>query len=113
MKRAENQPTSELVLYAGIYCKLWSVPDRFTLLPQHAHAHSHISMVVQGAVHVWKNDELLGEFIAPAMIRIEAYALHKFMTLTDNTTIACLHNADHADQEGEPVIAAEHQLVED
>jgi len=113
MKRAENQPTSELVLYAGIYCKLWSVPDRGTLLPQHSHVWDHISLIVQGAVRVWRDEDLIGDFKAPAMIKIEAYALHKFLTLTDNTTIACLHNADHADPEGEPVIAAEHQLVED
>jgi len=113
MKRAERQPIGDLVLYAGIYCKLWSVPDRFTLLPQHAHTWPHISMVVQGAVRVWKNGELIGDFKAPAMLKIEAHALHKFLTLSDNTTIACLHNVDHADPEGEPVIAAEHQLVED
>ena len=80
MKRAENQPTSELVLYAGIYCKLWSVPDRGTLLPQHSHVWDHISLIVQGAVRVWRDEDLIGDFKAPAMVKIEAYALHKFLT---------------------------------
>jgi len=110
MKRAENQPTSELVLYAGIFCKLWYVADRGTLLPQHAHGHPHISLIVQGEVRVWRDDKLIGDFSAPAAIKIEARALHKFLTLTDSVTIACLHNADHA-LDGEPVVAEEHQLV--
>ena len=113
MKRAENQPTSELVLYAGLFCKLWSVADAGTLLPQHAHGFPHLSLIVQGKVYCWRGDDCLGEFTAPAVIKIPAHIFHKFLTLTDNTTIACIHNADHADLEGEPVIAAEHQLVED
>ena len=29
MKRAEHQPeTIDVSIYAGIYCKLWTVPDR-------------------------------------------------------------------------------------
>jgi hypothetical protein len=67
-------------------------------------------MVVQGAVRVWRDEDLIGDFKAPAMIKIGAHALHRFLTLSDNTTIACLHNVDHADPEGEPVIAEEHQL---
>ena len=110
MKPAENQPTSELVLYAGIYCKMWAVRNRGTLLPQHAHTWSHISMIVQGEVRVWRDDELLGDYKAPAMIKIRAYALHKFLTLSDDVTIACLHNADHADPDGEPSIAKRHDL---
>ena len=48
----------------------------------------------------------------PPRIKIHAHAPHAFLTLTDDVTIACIHNADHADPEGEPVIA-ERQLVED
>ena len=113
MRRAEHQPTSEITIYAGIFCKLWSVRDRFTLLPQHVHQHSHISLIVQGEVRVWRGDECLGDFKAPAAIKIHAHAPHAFLTLTDDVMIACIHNADHADPDGAPVIAAEHQLVED
>ena len=113
MKRAENQPTSELVLYAGIYCKIYAVADAWTLLPQHSHEHSHLSFIVQGKVRVWSGDKCLGDFTAPAVVKIEARTFHKFLTLCDDVMIACIHNADHADPEGEPVIAAEHQLVED
>lgn len=111
MKRAVNQPVGELVLFAGIFCKLWTVADRYTLLPQHSHEFPHISLLVQGEVRVWRDDELVGDFSAPAGIKIDAHTLHSFLTLSDNVTIACIHNADHADPDGEPVIAAENNLV--
>ena len=111
MKRAINQPVGELTLYAGIFCKLWFVADRGTLLPQHSHEFAHLSLLVQGKAHVWRGDEYLGVFVAPATIKIPAHTFHKFETITNNVAIACIHNADHADPEGEPVIAAENNLV--
>jgi hypothetical protein len=111
MKRAENQPTSELVLYAGLFCKLWSVADRGTVLPQHSHEFPHLSLIVQGKVHVWRGDDHLGVFAAPAAIRIPAHTFHKFETITNNVVIACIHNADHAEADGEPPIAEHHNLV--
>ncbi len=100
MKRAPNQPTSDLVLWAGIYCKTWTVPDRGTLLPQHAHRWSHVSYIVSGVVRIWSGDELLGDFVGPCAVRIPAFTLHKFLTLSDAVTILCIHNADHADPDG-------------
>jgi quercetin dioxygenase-like cupin family protein len=103
--------TSEITLYAGIFCKLWAVPKRGTLLPQHVHQHSHISLIVQGEVRVWRDDECLGDFKAPAMIKIHAHAPHGFLALTDDVTIACIHNADQADSDGAPVVIAERQTA--
>lgn len=108
MKRAERQPTTAITLYAGIYIKTWTVPDRGTLLPQHAHEFDHISFVVSGVVRVWAGDEQLGDFAGPRAVKIVAGVFHRFLTLSDGVTIACIHNADHA--EGEPPVAAEHLL---
>jgi len=110
MKRAPNQPESQIVIYAGIYAKTWTVRDRGTLLPQHAHEFSHISYIVSGVVRVWCEDVELGDFAGPRAIRIEARAKHRFLTLSDNVVILCLHNADRADPDGEPLIAEEHYL---
>ena len=110
MKRAARQPYSEITLYAGIFLKTHVVPDRGTLLPQHAHTWDHISYVVSGAVRVWCDDKLLGDFMAPAAVKIAAHAKHSFLTLTDRVTIACIHNADHADADGDPAIAGRHEL---
>ena len=110
MKRAANQPVGSLCLYAGIFAKTWAIRDRGTLLPQHGHAWPHISYIVSGVVRVWQDDEQIGDFIGPCAVKIPALALHKFLTLSDDVVILCLHNADHADADGEPVIAERHDL---
>jgi quercetin dioxygenase-like cupin family protein len=104
MKRTEHQPESSLCLYAGIFAKTWTVRDRGTLLPQHSHVWSHISYIVSGVVRVWCGDEQLGDFAAPCAIKIAAHEPHTFLTMTDNVTILCLHNADHLDETGEPTV---------
>lgn len=109
MKRAKNQPEGSLCLYAGIFAKTWTIADRGTLLPQHSHTWPHISYVVCGAVRVWCEDQHLGEFVGPCAIKIPALAKHKFLTLSDNVVILCIHNADRLDDD-EPVVAERHNL---
>jgi hypothetical protein len=106
MKRAEHQPTTDLTLYAGIYAKVWTIADRGTVLPQHAHEWDHISLIASGKVHIWQRDDYLGVYTAPAMVKIPARAFHRFETITDNVVIVCIHNADHIDADGEPAVYA-------
>lgn len=106
MKRAARQPLGNLYLYGGIYLREMLTPDAGTLIPQHAHRYDHLSYLAAGSVRVWKDDELLGDFIAPAGIRIEANAKHRFLTLVDGTLILCVHATDAA----EVAISAEHHL---
>jgi quercetin dioxygenase-like cupin family protein len=114
MKRAERQPeTVELVVYAGIYVKTYRVPDAGTVLPQHSHHHDHLTFVSSGAVYVERDGKPAGRYDAPALVRIPAHTMHSFITLGPDTVLSCIHNADHAEADGEPPIAAEHQLVED
>ena len=110
MKRAVNQPVSTLTLYAGLYAKTWTVPDRGTLLPQHAHSFPHVSYIVSGLVRLWRDDKEIGDFVGPCAIKIPALSKHRFLTFSDNVVILCLHNADHADPDGEPPIAERHDL---
>jgi hypothetical protein len=109
MKRAEHQPTSELTLFAGIFLKTYTVPDAMTLLPQHSHAHPHLTFVVSGSVRVWCDDRLLGQFIGPAVVKIEARQKHSFLTLTPGVVFACIHATDAVDDEA--LIAERHDLV--
>jgi hypothetical protein len=112
MKRALNQPvTTALTIFAGIYAKAYTVPDAGTLLPQHSHVTGHVTAITAGSVRAWRDDELLGDFHAPAMVSIPAHTLHRFLTLTPAVSLICIHNADHADPDGEPAIAEEHHLV--
>jgi len=110
MKRAEHQPEQvEVSIYAGIFAKLWSVADAGTLLPQHAHQFPHLTIIMRGAVRVWRGDDMLGDFRAPAVVKIPADTLHNFLTLTNDVCIACLHNADHIDGD-EPTVSQEAHL---
>ena len=36
--------------------------------------------------------------------------MHAFLTLVPGVCLMCIHNADHADPDGEPAIAAENSL---
>jgi mannose-6-phosphate isomerase-like protein (cupin superfamily) len=108
MKRAANQPTTEIAIYGGIYVKTHTVADAGTLLPQHAHVYSHISMIVSGSVQVWCGDEDMGDYHAPAMVKIAAHKLHKFQTLTPGVVIACIHSVGEADA----VLVAQEHVVE-
>lgn len=112
MKRAPNQPvTGQLVIYAGIYCKIYHVPDAGTILPQHAHSFDHVTMLMQGAVYVEQDGVPAGRYDAPAVIQVQAKIKHSFTTLGPQTVLACLHNADALEDDGEPMIDEEHHLV--
>ena len=110
MKRAPNQPeTISVSLYAGIYYKVYRVPDANTLLPQHSHRFGHLTAVLQGSVSVWSDDGLDCVYSAPATIMIAPHVKHSFLTLSDDVLLACIHNADHLEAD-EPAVAEEHNL---
>ena len=111
MKRAENQPyTISLTIFGGIYYRVWSVPDAGTIIPQHSHHYDHLTVLLSGSVRLWCDGDAVGDFSAPDTIKILAHRMHEFHTLTDDCVLACIHNADHADPDGEPPIAAENHL---
>lgn len=107
MQRAEHQPeTVSVSIYAGIFYKVWRVPDADTLVPQHSHNHDHLTAILQGAVRVWRDDELVGDFIAPSTVKIPAHCKHRFLTLTPRCVFACIHAAGT-----ENAVHEEHNLV--
>ena len=110
MKRAPNQPeTVSITIYAGIFYRVYRIPDANTLLPQHAHEFGHLTALLSGAVQVWCDDEFLGGYKAPVTIKIAPHVKHRFLTLEPETVLACIHNADHLEAD-EPAVAAEHHL---
>jgi quercetin dioxygenase-like cupin family protein len=108
MKRADRQPVGQVHLYGGTFVKEMLTPDEGTLIPQHAHTYDHLSYVAAGSVRVWRDDVLLGDFMAPHAIQIPARAKHRFLTLEPFTLVLCIH----AVAEGEAVdIHEEHHLA--
>ncbi|WOF74131.1 hypothetical protein QMT40_001778 [Parvibaculaceae bacterium PLY_AMNH_Bact1] len=91
----------------GVAIVSMDIPKRNTLVPQHAHEYDHTSMLARGSVKAWKDGDLLGEFVAPCSIFIEANEKHAFLSLEDNTLIYCIHNTSRS---GVIDIKEEHNL---
>lgn len=104
----EQPPLVEISLAPGLFVKQMLIAKAGSWIPQHSHAHGHLSMLAVGAVHVWKDGHSLGRFDAPCGILIEAGCKHTFAALVDNTIIYCIHRVD---ADGNPEILEEHQLV--
>jgi signal-transduction protein with cAMP-binding, CBS, and nucleotidyltransferase domain len=75
-----------------IWVRAYSVSKAKTIIAQHVHEHDHMTLVSRGAVEAWQDGELLGEFKAPAIIKISAGKSHAFAALTDDVVLCCLHN---------------------
>ena len=92
---APDQPIStDIALYGGVFAKRHVIPKAGTYVPQHSHGYDHLSLLASGAMRAWCDDKLVGNFKAPAEIRIPAGTKHTFLALTDETIFYCIHNAD-------------------
>ena len=78
----------------GVFVKQMVVPHAQTIVPQHAHAYAHLTMLAKGSMEVWAEATFLGRFQATAPIYIEANVKHSFLTLEDDTIAYCIHRTD-------------------
>lgn len=104
----EQPPLWEHKTTDGVFIKQMFLKETGTLVPQHAHAYGHTSMLASGSVRMWKGDVLVGDFIAPQPIFVEAKVKHSFLSLEPDTLIYCIHNVSRT---GEVEIHEEHQIV--
>ena len=87
-----TQPSSvEIKIVDDIFIKSMEIARAGTFVPQHSHTYDHVSMLAVGSVRVWADDELLGDYHAPAGILIKSHTMHRFLSLVDNTLIYCIH----------------------
>jgi len=108
--RAAEQPKTETYTQCnGLFVKQHIFAANIWI-PQHSHSTDHLSFVATGAVRVWVEDELMGDYRAPIGILIKARHKHMFLSLEPNTTVLCIHrtNAD-----GLIETVEEHHIVED
>lgn len=95
---AEQPISTDIAMYGGVFAKRHVIPQAGTYIPQHAHAYDHLSLLTVGGLRAWSNGDLLGDFIAPAEIRIPAHTKHTFLALADGTTFYCIHSVDHFEE---------------
>lgn len=86
---------TDLKFTGGTFIKENHCRQAGVLLHQHAHPYAHISVVVRGAVRLFRDGELWGILTAPTAILIEANVVHQFEILTDDTIFLCIHDAEH------------------
>ena len=75
-----------------MWVRSYTVPKAKTVLSQHVHAHDHITLVSHGTIEAWQDGVLLGQFKAPAVIKIPAGKKHAFTSVTDDVMLCYLHN---------------------
>lgn len=108
--RAPEQPTETCIFEAkGLFAKQIVVAKAHTYLPQHAHVLSHLTLLTNGAVNLWRDGKFDKRYDAPHGIYIEAGVKHTFETLSDNTVIYCIHSLTSPEA---LKVLAEHELVE-
>lgn len=105
---ADQAETTDLRMADGVFCKTIRVRKAHRFIPQHSHSFAHVSVVVRGAVRLWRDGVLGGDFQAPIGVTIAAHVKHLFETLEDETIILCVHDIGTA--EGVK-IDEEHQIV--
>jgi quercetin dioxygenase-like cupin family protein len=88
---------TSVTIFAGIFCKVWSIPCAGSGLEQDAHDWPHITLVVSGSVRLTRGNGIVRDYVAGDVIQIPARQLHGFVTLTDNVQLACLHAINRAD----------------
>lgn len=85
----------EVTTADGVWIKRYTFPAAGSIVAQHAHAWDHTTMIVSGAVYLWKNGALDGRHDGPKCLFIEAGVKHTFQTIENDTTVLCIHNARH------------------
>lgn len=104
---SEQMPLVEFHTADGLYIRQIVLPEAGMLVPQHAHQHSHSTAVATGEIMAWKDGALIGRFVAPTVIFIEAGAKHSFLTIRP-TILYCLHNLHGEDMVR---VLAEHEFT--
>lgn len=88
---ALEQPHGAEFIGGGVFVKQMLVKHSGTIVPQHAHAYDHMTLVMRGEVGVWSGNQFIGFYAAPASIVIRANVLHEFVTETDDVECLCIH----------------------
>lgn len=103
----ETVGTTDLRMADGVFAKTIALSHAGLVVPQHAHAFPHVSVLVRGKIRAWAGSKVLGDFEAPVGITIAAHVKHRFLTLTDDVIILCVHDIGTAEN---VEIEEEHQL---
>ena len=106
--------TPEYVEFAevdDIWVRAYTLPKAQMFAAQHVHTHDHITLVSRGTVEAWQDGELLGEFVAPSIVKIPAGKKHLFKAVTDDVCLCCLHNLRGTGMESPEIQEVKHAVL--
>lgn len=81
----------------GLYFRSVFLEQEGTIIPQHVHDHDHATYIGAGAVRVWVDGELLGDFEAGMAVPVSSGKFHQFQSIAPNTRLACVHDVASAE----------------
>ena len=110
VRHAVDVVSTEVRMLDGVFVKSMVMPVAGMFIPQHAHTYAHLSALVKGSIHVWRDGKYDRVYHAPAGIVIAAGVKHTFQSVTDETTVLCIHDIGVAET---VEIQDEHHLVGD
>ena len=87
-----DHPYVEFAEVDDIWVRAYSIEKAESIAGQHVHTHDHITLVSRGTVEAWQDGALMGVYVAPAIIKVQAGKQHAFKALTDDVVFCCLHN---------------------
>ena len=93
----EEPISTEVKMADGVFTKSMVIRHAGTFVGQHSHVYPHVSVLVKGAMHVWRDGVYDAEYQGPIGITIPAGVLHTFKTTRDNTIILCVHDIGEAE----------------
>lgn len=94
IRKLQDQPLQTDIKIEGQYFFKHAIFPKDSYIPQHSHSTDHISLVTTGAVRLWRDDVLVGDFYAFSAIPIAAHTKHLFLALEPMTTVVCVHRLD-------------------
>lgn len=80
----------------GIFVKMMEPIKAGIYLAQHAHKYDHTTLVCSGGVRMWHGPMDMGDYPAGSSIFIRAGIRHTFLSLQDDTRLACIHNVSRS-----------------
>lgn len=83
-----DHPYVEFAEVDDIWVRAYSIEKAESIAAQHVHTHDHITLISRGAVEAWQDEERLGVYTAPAIIKILAGKKHLFKALTDDVVFS-------------------------
>lgn len=95
----DEQPVEYVDDVGGLFFRAVCLKSAGDVIPQHSHAHDHVTLIASGAARVWVDGEYLGEFSAFRAIEIKASKHHIFQAREPNTRLVCCHQLNGKEYE--------------